>query len=130
MFHLSAVKPFSCRAAALAALAAVTFALCVPVAAAPLQLVPFLTQPVQPLVAAAPSEREDASLRRQRVNQSMADAPSEDERVRFSLRFQIQRVNYSMDEAPATMTIDTASSYVDYVLRNEQPMHDCVGVTD
>jgi len=60
----------------------------------------------------------------------MAGAPSEDEYGFSFPRFQVQRINYSIDEAPATMTIDTARSYVDYVLSNEQAMQDCIGMTD
>jgi lipoprotein-anchoring transpeptidase ErfK/SrfK len=112
MFNLETLKLNSRRAAAFGALAIGAIGFSGSVAAAPLELFPFvMTPPAQsaPPPAAAPSEDEG----------TVAELPA---------RLKRQVVNYSTREAPGTIIIDTPNTYLYYVLGGGQAIRYGIGV--
>jgi lipoprotein-anchoring transpeptidase ErfK/SrfK len=113
MFNLDALKLNSRRIAAFGALAIGAIAFSGSVAAAPLQLFPFIMTP--PVQSAPPS---------------VQAAPSEDEGAIFELPARLRRqiVSYAGREAPGTVIIDTPNTYLYYVLGNGQAIRYGIGV--
>jgi lipoprotein-anchoring transpeptidase ErfK/SrfK len=113
MYNLDALKLNSCRAIAFGALAIGVVALSGSAAAAPLPLFSFILTPQTEQMQPAPK----------------AVLPSHDEgTAEMPARLKRQIVSYATREAPGTIIIDTANTYLYYVLGDGQAVRYGIGV--